>query len=76
MHQFNRELSIVQDVIAHPTQSVRGAVTMALITNDSAGKLPNFDSNTKQMIFGVCLCFLHVHLVLPIVLLHASPLDG
>ena len=39
-------------------------------------KLPNFDSNTKQMIFGVCLCFLHVHLVLPIVLSHASPLDG
>ena len=37
MHQFNRELSIVQDVIAHPTQSVRGAVTVALITNDSAG---------------------------------------
>ena len=37
MHQLNRELSIVQGVIAHPTQSVRVAVTMALITNDSAG---------------------------------------
>ena len=37
MHQFNQELLIVQGVIAHPTQSVRGAVTMALITNNSAG---------------------------------------